>query len=160
MGESTTNTEKSAVEDEFKSALDAFETSLATPIVSGELSDWLEATQNTWAEAASQITDRIEKQHPPQFEAIGKQDMELLPTVERLQAEDTAIASDLAAYHHGISRYAEQIPKLEPNEEKAQHYIKKLIDEGIALIVRVRKQEVAIQTWYIEAFNRDRGPVD
>jgi hypothetical protein len=35
-----------------------------------------------------------------------------------------------------------------------------LIDEGLTFIARVRKQATAIQTWFVEAFNRDRGAVD
>jgi hypothetical protein len=38
--------------------------------------------------------------------------------------------------------------------------VKKLVDQGMALVTQIRKQEVAIQTWFIEAFNRDRGSVD
>jgi hypothetical protein len=149
-----------APEDGLKSALEAFETSLATPVVSGELTDWLEAVEKTWAETSAQVHERIEQRHPQQFEEIGKQDLELLPRVEQLQAEDAAILADLEATATTVARYSEHVPKLEPDEEKAQQHIKKLIDEGIALVARVRKQEVAIQTWYFEAFNRDRGSVD
>ena len=46
------NTNKIASpEAELKSALDAFETCLVRPIVSGELSPWIDEVQKAWAEA-------------------------------------------------------------------------------------------------------------
>jgi hypothetical protein len=147
-------------ENQLKLALSAFETSLATPVVSGELAEWVDAVQKTWTEASAQIHYEIRHRHPRQYEQISKEDPELLPRVEQLQAEDRAIEEDREKLNHAVSRTAQHVPKLEPDEEKAQQHTKKLVDEGIAFIARVRKQEVAIQTWFVEAFNRDRGAVD
>jgi hypothetical protein len=147
-------------EDELKSALAAFETSLATPVISGELTEWLEAVKQAWAEVLAKSHYQAKHEHPRQFEQISKEDPELLPKVEQLQAEDTAIEQHRETLSQIVSRTTAHAPKLEPDEEKAQHHTKKLIDEGMAFIARVRKQEVAIQTWFVEAFNRDRGAVD
>jgi hypothetical protein len=35
-----------------------------------------------------------------------------------------------------------------------------LIDAGLKLVIRVRTQEQAIRTWFLEAFDRDRGTAD
>jgi chromosome segregation ATPase len=160
MAMTTKTSEKTTPDDELKLALESLETSLATPVVSGELADWLEAVQKTWAEASAQIDERIEQRHPAQIDEIGKADPELLPRVEQLQEEDAAIKADADSLRTSLERSAAHLPKLEPDEEKAQQHLAKFIDEGMALIARVRKQEVAIQTWYFEAFNRDRGAVD
>jgi hypothetical protein len=80
--------------------------------------------------------------------------------VELLQAEDLAIQSDQVMLGQLINNTTQQAPKLEPDEGKANDLLKDLIDAGLAFVTRVRKQEVAIQTWFFEAFNRDRGPVD
>jgi hypothetical protein len=160
MATTTETSDKTAPEDELKTALEAFETSLATPVISGELADWVEALQKTWAEASAQIDERIEQRHPVQFEEIGKADPELLPRVEQLQEEDAAIKADVELLRTSLKRSLAHLPKLEPDEVKAQQHLAKFVDEGMALIARVRKQEVAIQTWYFEAFNRDRGAVD
>jgi hypothetical protein len=74
--------------------------------------------------------------------------------------EDAAIEKDRKTFDQAVSRIATHVPKLEPDEEKAQQHVKKLVDEGMAFVARVRKQEVAIQTWFVEAFNRDRGAGD
>jgi hypothetical protein len=146
--------------DELKTALSTFETSLLTPTISGELATWLEEVQKTWDEASTQIHYHLKHLHPRQFDEISKQDPELFPKIEQLQAEDEAIEQQRAQLSQLIGRVGQHAPKLEPDEEKAQKYTKSLVDQGTAFLTQVRKQEVAVQTWYVEAFNRDRGAVD
>jgi len=146
--------------DELKTALTSFETSLLTPSVSGELPSWLEEVQKTWAEASTQVHYYAKHLHPRQYDEMGKQDPELLPRVDLLAAEDEAIEREREQLSQLIGRVGEHAPKFEPDEEKADKYVRSLVDSGTAFLIRVRKQEVAIQTWYVEAFNRDRGPVD
>jgi hypothetical protein len=147
-------------ERELKTALAAFETSLATPVISGELESWIEAVRKSWAEASAKVRYCLTQLHPRQYEQMGKEDPELLPRIERLQAEDRAIETEVERLSEVVSRAARRAPKLEPDEEKALGHIKKLVDEGMAFVARLRKQEVALRTWYIEAFTRDRGAVD
>jgi hypothetical protein len=148
---------QSAVDDALKAALSNFETSLATPVVSGELADWLDTLKKSWANASAKIHAAAVRGHASELEQIGSADPELLPRVEQLQAEDAAIEHARQSFDQAMSRIATHAPKLEPDEEKAQQHVRKLVDEGMALVTRVRKQEVAIQTWFVEAFNRDRG---
>jgi uncharacterized protein (DUF3084 family) len=147
-------------DDDLKTALTKFETSLLSPTVSGELATWLEEVQKSWEEASAQIHYHVKHLHPRQFDEISKQDPELLPRIEQLQAEDAAIEQQRAQLSQSIGRVGQHAPKLEPDEEKAQKYTKTIVDHGTAFLTQVRKQEVAVQTWYVEAFNRDRGAVD
>jgi chromosome segregation ATPase len=147
-------------DDDLKTALAAFETSLLTPRVSGELVTWLEQVQKTWEEASAQVHYRLKHVHPRQYDEISKQNSELLPRTDQLRAEAGAIEDERAQLAESIGRLAQQVPKLEPDEEAAQMCIKSIVDQGTAFLTQVRKQEVAVQTWYIEAFNRDCGSVD
>jgi hypothetical protein len=36
----------------------------------------------------------------------------------------------------------------------------RFVTESLALVVRIRKQELAVRTWVVEAFTRDRGDAD
>ena len=146
--------------NELKAVLNAFETGLLTPAVSGELQSWVEEVQRLWEKASAQVYSHIERIHPRQFEEISKQDPELLPRVEQLQAEDAAIEQQRQQLSHSIGQVLRQVPEIEPDEEKAQKHTRGIVDGGMAFLIRVRKQEVAVQTWYIEAFNRDGGAVD
>lgn len=153
-------TQQATPDSALKDALTSFETCLATPIISGELVDWLGGVNKSWAEVSGQIHYSVKHSHPRQFQEMGSADPELLPRIEQLQAEDVAMEVDRERLATAIKRSTEHVPKLEPDEEKAQQHTNKLVDEGMAFIARVRKQEVAIQTWFVEAFNRDRGAVD
>jgi hypothetical protein len=147
-------------ESELKLALEAFEVAVATPIVSGDLSDWIETLQKTWAEVSAQVQRTVQESHAKQYEQIGEQDPELLPRIELLTAEDEAIAHEREKLDNAVTRVAQHVPKLEPDEQKAQKFVKPLIDDSMAFVARVKKQAVAVQTWYVEAFTRDRGAVD
>lgn len=138
-------------------AITAFETSLNTPIVSGELDEWVAEVQKTWAEASVQIQYDTQHLHARQFQEMTKVDPELLPRVDLLKKEDVGIEQQWEQLKQAITRTAQHLPKLEPDEEKAEKHVKQLVDEGLAFVARVRKQEVAIETWFVEAFNRDRG---
>jgi hypothetical protein len=152
--------QKAVSDDDLKTVLAKFETSLLAPTVSGELATWLEEVQKSWEEASAQIHFHVKHLHPSQYEEISKQDPELLPRIEQLQAEDESIEQQRAQLSDSIGRVGQHAPKLEPDEAKAQKYIKTLVDQGTAFLTQVRKQEVAVQTWYVEAFNRDGGAVD
>jgi hypothetical protein len=147
-------------EDELNTVLAKFETSLLSPTISGELASWLEEVQKSWEEASTQIHYYIKHLHPRQYDEIAKQDPELFPRIEQLQAEDEAIEQQRAQLSQSIGRVGQHVPKMEPDEEKAQKYTKAMIDNGTAFLIQVRKQEAAVQTWYVEAFNRDGGAVD
>jgi hypothetical protein len=116
--------------------------------------------QHAWHEASRHIEHNLSQLHPQQFDEIAQQDQELFPQIEQLKAEDEAIAADLTRISNMVARDAEHVPKLEPDEGKAQKHVQNLIDAGLAFIIRVRKQEVAVETWLVEAFNRDRGAGD
>src|SRR6478752_4464111 len=108
----------------FKSAVDNFERSLLHPLLSGELPNWVKEIQHDWREAASQIHYQIKHQHPRQYEEIAQQDPELLPRVDLLKREDSAIEEQREVINQAVDRVAEHIPKLEPDEGKAEKFTK------------------------------------
>jgi hypothetical protein len=160
MEDAAMTPQEATSDDALKNALAAFETSLATPVISGELDDWVQGVQKTWLEVSGQFHYALKHLHPRQFKEMGSADPELLPRVEQLQREDAALEEDRDKISTAVKRFVEHAPKLEPDEGKAGQHTKKVVDEGMTFIARVRKQEVAIKTWFVEAFNRDRGAVD
>jgi hypothetical protein len=145
---------------ELKAALERFETCLLSPILAGELIEWVGETQKSWCDAAAHFREHASELHPRQFKQISKEDPELLPRTEKLQAEDADIEEDVEELDRALRRFAEHAPKFEPDEEKIGRHAQKVIDDGVALVTRIRKQEAAVQTWFIESFNRDRGVAD
>jgi hypothetical protein len=147
-------------EAELREALASFETSIATPIISGELPDWVDKIQKAWSEASAQVHYHVKHLHPRQYQEISNEDPALFQQIELLKAEDEAIEQEREKLNQSVTRVATHVPKLEPDEAKANNYVQALIDEAMTFIMRARKQEVAVQTWYVEAFNRERGGGD
>jgi hypothetical protein len=50
--------------------------------------------------------------------------------------------------------------KVEPDELTLAKARDHLVERGLSLVLRIRKQEAAVKTWYLEAFQRDRGVGD
>jgi hypothetical protein len=147
-------------ERQLRNAIEEFETSLMTPIVSGELAAWSDQVRNSWTKLCPKIENQLSTLHPKQYQQIAKEDPELLSQVERMKAEDQAIEEQLQKLNHLIRRLTDVAPKAEPDERKATQPNSQLVDDGIALLNRMKKQEIAVRTWYMEAFNRDRGVAD
>jgi hypothetical protein len=143
-----------------KAALDRFETCLDTPVMAGELIGWVDALQAAWSDFTIHVRQHLVELHPRLYQQIANQDPELLPRTEKLRAEDAEIAQERDTYDRLLHHFAEHAPKFEPDEEKIASQATSLVDKGIALVNRVRKQEVAVQTWFVEAFTRDCGVAD
>jgi hypothetical protein len=143
-----------------RAALDAFETSLAVPIVAGELDEWSQQVRTAWAEASAEVHRQLTQLHPAQLKQIAKEDPELSTQVDLLRAEDAALEEDRACLDGVIERLARLVPMVEPNERIFHEYHAQLQKDGVDFITRVKKQQVALQTWFQEAFNRDRGVAD
>ena len=121
---------------------------------------WVDELRGPWTELAAQVREHVREFHPRQYKQISKEDPELLPRTEKLAAEDAAIEEDAEEFERMLHRFAEHAPKFEPDEEKIAKHLKMMVDDGVEFVTRVRKQEAAVQAWFLEAFTRDRGVAD
>ena len=152
--------DQSNQENALRDALAAFETSVETPIVSGELADWAEKVKSTWSAASNEVQRHVRELHPRQYEEISNQDAALFQQIELLTKEDDTIEQERQKLDRTVARVTGHVAKLGPDEAKAEPHIKGLVDEALTFVGRIRKQEVAVQTWFAEAFNRERGGGD
>lgn len=147
-------------DDDLLAALDRLESALETPVVPGELPDWFDRVRETCAEAGSELEIDISGPHEELFAEILAQDMALAARVEAMKENDQR----LLKMHHDLSAAIEQLcdraEAVEPHESKIDQQTTRIIDEGLAFVLEARKQEKAIEAWYVECFNRDRGVAD
>lgn len=143
-----------------KSSLEVFETCLVSPMMAGELVDWVAELQNAWTDGACQVREHIKELHPRVYGQIASVDPELLPRTEKLRAEDLAIEVECEEFARLLDRIAQHAPQFEPDEEKIAPHTRLLVDKGIELVTRIRTLEAAVQAWFVEAYTRDRGVVD
>ncbi|TWU21884.1 hypothetical protein [Bythopirellula polymerisocia] len=156
--------EKPYSDTELVESLAEFEKQLETPVVPGELYDWAERGQTELEGLQKKYAAHIASSHEAQYKEIVKQDPGQIPRMERVRDEDAAILKEIErlsgvfARTKRIINAAEEAPQRDSEEIDA--ILPPLTGETLALIIRIRMQENAIDTWYVEAFQRDRGVAD
>jgi myosin heavy subunit len=128
--------------------------------VPGELSDWCGEVKTAWSAAVSLVRHHARELHPQQYQEMSSEDPESLPRTEKLQEDDRSLEEECDEFERALDRFVEHAPKFEPDEEKISKHAQTLIEAGVELVTKIRRQEAAVQTWYVEAFTRDRGVAD
>jgi hypothetical protein len=146
--------------NELFSSLERFEASLETPVVPGEMLDWLETAQQLCREVDSLVRREIDEKHPQTLQEISRQDVSLTPRIDELKANDVELLGKWNEMVQKASALYNKADQAEPNEAKIDSPIKRFGDDALKLVIETRKQESALETWYMEAFDRDRGVAD
>ena len=145
---------------DLNTALTTLETALLTPVVSGELETWATTAQQAAIELDRRLPPYLRSVLHPQYAEIARSDAELLPRVEQLIAEDQNLLLEQSAFCDRINAFAQRAAQVKRDEAQVANERTQLEQEGIGLIVRIKKQRAAADTWLAEATYRDRGPVD
>jgi hypothetical protein len=141
-------------------ALGKLETALLTPVVSGELESWAKSVEESAASLARLLPDYYRSVQHPQYAEIAKTDAELLTRVEQMIAEDQNVLLEQDAFWQRTKDFAKKASQIKKDEAQIAADRAKLEQEGIQLVLRIKRQRAAADTWLAEANYRDRGPVD
>jgi hypothetical protein len=141
-------------------ALAQAETALLRPVVSGELESWATTLQETTQLLSERLPTYLKHVLHPEYAEIGKTDPELLSRVEQLIAEDQSLLLDQDGFRTEVSEFAKRASHIKKDEAQVAAERSKLEQKGLALILRIKRQRAAADTWLTEANYRDRGPVD
>jgi hypothetical protein len=136
------------------------EAALLAPVVSGEMKGWVQNVQQAAATFAMDWTRELHTVLHVQYEQIANTDSELSACVEKMMQADHELLEELARFHeklHDLQRAAEHVDWQETKLAAQRQGIEQF---GIALIVRIKKQQSAAATWLAEAAYRDRGVGD
>ena len=144
--------------------LESLEELLESPLVPGEMRVWLEGVRDELRDLEKSFAAQRGRSHRAQFDEIEQTDGEMFSLTEKLREEDDAIASEISRL---ASTFATAVSTVETVEERPQNdegqvasVIPPLVADALALVIRIRMQEKAIATWFVEAFQRDRGIAD
>lgn len=144
----------------FETSLQRLEQSVEAPVVPGESQRWLQNAVKTLERVLLLLQGNVNKAHGESFAAIGSEDSGLLARVQRMQREDVAIGAELKNLAERSDGLLEIVSQAQEGEHNVNESLNSFADDTIALIIRIRKQEAALETWYNEALQRDRGTVD
>lgn len=138
-------------------ALSSLERVLVTPLVPGEFVAWISSVQDATLLVGPLLTVRLQQEHAQILVEILQQDAELSQRVEHMRDGSVAIQSGFGKFEQKVSKLGEIANEVGSREDKFDSYMQQLIQDGIELVVMIRKQEAAIDTWHRESLLRDRG---
>lgn len=143
-----------------KERVTAFEESLSTPFASGEMADWAAKVEQA-AEALLQVLrDELPPLRQQQFDTMLGEDPALEPRVNEIRESDAENIAHLERLHKQLATVAGQADVRQEAETALHDRVQKITEAGLHLVVEVRKQNTAVDTWIQEAFQRDRGVGD
>ena len=145
---------------ELNETLAKLETALLSPVVSGELESWASTAEEASTLLAQRLPAYLNSVLHPDYAEIAQSDPELLSKVEKLIAEDQNVVLELDAFRKHINDFARRASQIKKDEAQVAADRTKLEQEGLALILRIKRQRATADTWLAEANYRDRGPVD
>lgn len=141
-------------------ALNRLETTLLTPLVSGELDDWVQQVRAATLALGARLREFIESVLHAQYVQIAKADVELLSRVEQMMEQDKTLLAEYDGFLAELDALAARVPSAERDELKIAEHRAHIEARGTALVLAIKKQRATAATWLSEAFYRDRGPVD
>jgi len=175
-------------QEQIEESLKEFEERVSVPLVPGELESWLDEVKTAWQSLWPQLQVQTQYIHAKEFAQIAEEDPELSCRVREMREEDTGImaqsdeVADQIKYietrlEGGMAEPDLDEKKLQPgttepkpnvgdfNDEGAmetalKQNVDQLVTASLALVSRIRKQEVAVRTWLVEAYTRDKGVMD
>jgi hypothetical protein len=149
-----------APEQNLADTLGKLETALITPVIAGELSHWVAAVQEAASTLAMDLTTYLRTVLHVQYAEIAKTDPEMSAHVEKLLAGDRDIHQQLTSFHEELHQLAEAAAHVQRNEGKLVDRRQRVEEQGLALILNIKRQQAAATTWLAEAMFRDRGVKD
>jgi hypothetical protein len=133
---------------------------LELPYISGDLRAWAESLEELLCRAADATRHLIENEHPQLFKSIVKNHSNLRGEVEKLEQEGSRLPAAFDDLIQQTQRFAGGIDETALAGQQFQPMRERLVNEGLSLVLRVRRHRAAIDTWLSEAMQRDNGVGD
>ncbi len=146
--------------DQFLKALEDFETSLETPLISGDLTEWVTTVQRACEHLGVLLRGDVQREHAAMYATILGEEAELSSQVEKLRETDKQLSLvDFGNIQLGLKRLLDRDQSDEQEEARA-NLSAEAVRLALAFVISARTQETAIATWFSESFNRDSGSGD
>lgn len=137
----------------------ALEQALLSPLVGGEIEPWTNNVQQQAATLSVDITTFSRTVLHVQYAEIARNAPELSKQLAKLTEADSLILEETSRFLEQLHKFADVIDEADPQkrETKLEPHRQRVVDDGLALIMSVRKQQAAANTWFNEAQFRDIG---
>src|SRR6478672_2288981 len=130
-------------EQKLQPAMSQLEAALLAPVVSGQLTSWTHAVLEALNAFGPSWVDFVKTVLHPQYNEIAKTDNDLLRRVEQMIQEDQQLVAEFNQLQKRVEDFAKRADEVKKHESKAAEDREKVEQAGIALIVRIKKQQSA-----------------
>lgn len=148
------------IDGTWKEQLAQLERSVEAPVVPGELERWLRGTVEAFQAVRAAFREQIDGVHKEYLESISTEDSGLLSRVEKMEKQDEQIGKELDSLASESEALLKSHESRQADETALADVVGEFAERTIALVIRIRKQDAALETWYQEALERDRGIAD
>lgn len=156
----STTTMHSPAEQTLQDSMSRLEAALLAPVVSGELKSWTQSVAEALDAFGPNWVQYVKAVLHPQYTEIAKTDNDLLGRVEQMIQEDHQLVEEFNELQSRVDELAKRADEVQKHESKAAEDREQVERAGIALVVRIKKQQAAAATWMYEAQYRERGAGD
>ncbi|WP_339907887.1 hypothetical protein [Symmachiella dynata] len=147
-------------DNELLEHLESLERSLDVPLVPGEVGQWLETVQSELESTERALRACIDSKHSKEFQQIGNEDPGLFGRVREMQQTDQENLQRSAVLLARLAKLKPLADAVGADEKQLEKPIENVVKHGLEFVTEVRKQETVIDTWLLEAYDRDRGVGD
>ncbi|MDX1945051.1 MAG: hypothetical protein SFU86_06560 [Pirellulaceae bacterium] len=149
-----------APEQVLQQTMTRLEQALLAPVVGGELQQWIGNVQLAAATFATDWTRYLCTVLHQEYAQIAGTDPELLGVVQQMMRVDRQLLEDFARFQEDLHKLCCRAQRVEKHESKVAEQRQALEETGLRLIVSIKRQQAAADTWLAEALYRDRGVGD
>jgi hypothetical protein len=96
----------------------------------------------------------------PQYEQISQTDPEMSSCVQQMRQGDKVLSEELVHFHERLHQLEEATAHVGWQEAKLNEQQKRVENDGLQLILHMKKQQASAAAWLTEAVYRDRGVKD
>jgi hypothetical protein len=133
---------------------------LDCPCVPGELEPWARAVNEAMTQTGPLVREQLQRNHRDHYSRILEEDAEMYRHVFQLKQADQKLLEAFEALARKGQSLAAQAPKVGWDEARLHDAVDGLVRDGLAFILNWEQQEIALRTWLVEAFTRERGGGD
>lgn len=141
-------------------SLGKLENALLSPVVAGELLDWVETVRQAASKLQPQLEAYIRDVLHAQYREIAKADTEMLTRVEQAIGKDHKLLAEFEPFRGELDELTKQAPAAQKDELRVRELRRAVEECGTQFVLAVRKHLLAVNAWLSESVYRDRGSVD
>lgn len=153
---------KSPADAKLTETLATLEQALLSPLVSGEIVKWTQNVQEAAGTLAIDLTSLVRTVLHVQYAEIARNAPELSNRITKLKEVDEHLLEQTTQFLAHLEHFRKIVDRIDPQkvESVVEKGREKAVELGIALILGIRQQKAAADTWFTEAQFRDIGEGD